>query len=84
MRIEHITEMALETWNREPLFHVSSPLGGWNGSNLCHHDDYVKLRDFPPCWLDLDLTVEIEAKAKELAVLKLKRAIEKKQIRRGK
>lgn len=84
MRIEHITEMALETWNREPLFHVSSPLGGWNGSNPRHHDDYVKLRDFPTCWLDLDLTVEIEAKAKELAVLKLKRAIEKKQIRRGK
>jgi UV DNA damage endonuclease len=79
--IEHVTEMALETWNREPLFHVSSPLGGWKGSNPRPHDDYIKLKDFPACWLDLDVTVEIEAKAKELAVLKLKRAIEKKQTR---
>lgn len=81
-RIAYITEKALETWNREPLFHVSSPLGGWNGSKPRHHDDYVKLRDFPTCWLDLDLTVEVEAKAKEQAVLKLKRAIEKKQVRK--
>ncbi|MGD2186087.1 MAG: UV DNA damage repair endonuclease UvsE [Desulfobacterales bacterium] len=78
---EYITEAALATWNREPLFHISSPLGGWNGGNPRHHDDYVKLKDFPDCWLDLDLTVEIEAKAKELAVLKLIQAIEKKQMR---
>ena len=83
-RIEHITEMALQTWDREPLFHVSSPLGGWNGNNPRHHDDYIKLKDFPGSWLNFDLTVEIEAKAKELAVLKLKHAIEKKQIRTGK
>ena len=82
MRTEQITEMALATWNREPLFHVSSPLGGWNASNPRRHDDYVKLRDFPTCWLDLNLTVEIEAKAKEQAVLKLKRAILKKQLRK--
>jgi UV DNA damage endonuclease len=82
MRTERITEMALATWNREPLFHVSSPLGGWNASNPRRHDDYVKLRDFPTCWLDLNLTVEIEAKAKEQAVLKLKRAILKKQLRK--
>ncbi len=81
LSIEQITELALETWNREPLFHVSSPLGGWNGGNPRRHDDYVKLKDFPTCWLDLDLTVEVEAKAKELAVLRLMRAIEKKQIR---
>ena len=81
LRIEQVTELALETWNREPLFHVSSPLGGWNGSNPRRHDDYLNLRDFPACWFNLDLTVEIEAKAKELAVLRLKRAIEKKQIR---
>ncbi len=73
--------MALATWNREPLFHVSSPLGGWNSKNPRNHDDYVKLKDFPTCWLELDLTVEIEAKAKELAVLRLKRAIEKRQLR---
>jgi UV DNA damage endonuclease len=81
LAVERVTEMALETWNREPLFHLSSPLGGWNGSNPRHHDDYVKLKDFPACWLDLDVTVEIEAKAKELAILKLKRAIEKKKMR---
>ena len=81
LSIEHVTEKALATWNREPLFHVSSPQGGWNSSNPRNHDEYIKLKDFPACWLDLDLTVEIEAKAKELAVLRLKRAIEKKQLR---
>ena len=30
------------------------------------------LADFPACWRGLDATVEVEAKAKEVAVLKLK------------
>jgi UV DNA damage endonuclease len=35
--------------------------------------------DFPECWLNLNITVEVEAKAKELAVLKLVKDIQKKQ-----
>jgi UV DNA damage endonuclease len=62
----------LDTWNREPLFHISSPLDGWGGAKPQRHHDYIDLGDFPNCWRTLCMTVEIEAKAKELAVLKLR------------
>ncbi|MEW5894744.1 MAG: UV DNA damage repair endonuclease UvsE [Candidatus Omnitrophota bacterium] len=66
------TSAALETWNREPLFHLSSPSPqGLKG----YHSDYIRKNDFPKCWRRLDVTVEVEAKAKELAVLKLKREL---------
>ena len=41
--------------------------------------DYFNLEDFPESWLKLDITIEVEVKAKELAALKLMREIEKKQ-----
>ena len=31
MSVEEATRQALATWNREPLFHISSPIEGWNG-----------------------------------------------------
>jgi UV DNA damage endonuclease len=65
------TERALATWNREPLFHISSPLEGWQGPKPQRHHDHVDLRDFPMAWQRLVVTVEVEAKAKKLAVLKL-------------
>ena len=69
--IREATEMAITTWNREPLFHISSPILGWKGSTPERHHDFVNASDFPAEWLGLQITVEIEAKAKELAVLKL-------------
>lgn len=72
-RVETITEMAIGTWNREPLFHLSSPKDGWESGNPRNHHDYIDVSDFPVCWMNLDITVEVEAKAKELAVLKLKK-----------
>ena len=74
--IEETTERVLKTWKREPLFHVSSPLKGWKSKGVHKHHDYIDPGDFPPCWLPLDITVEVEAKAKELAVLKLKKVLE--------
>jgi UV DNA damage endonuclease len=71
-RIEQATELALATWRREPLFHLSSPLGGWDGPKPQRHHDYVNVSDFPDCWRELRITVEVEAKAKELAVLRLR------------
>lgn len=70
--VEATTELALGTWNREPLFHLSSPKNGWESGNPGPHHDYINADDFPACWKNLDITVEVEAKAKELAVLKLK------------
>lgn len=72
LTLEQATAAALSTWDREPLFHVSSPLEGWEGPRPQRHHDYIEPADFPPSWLDLDLTVEIEAKAKECAVLRLR------------
>jgi UV DNA damage endonuclease len=70
--VEETTELALGTWSREPLFHLSSPRDGWDSGKPGSHHDYIDAEDFPGCWTNLDITVEVEAKAKELAVLKLK------------
>lgn len=72
LSIEQATAEALKTWGkREPLFHISSPKDGWDGSDPARHHDYIDIKDFPKSWRKLTMTVEVEAKAKELAVLKL-------------
>lgn len=71
MSVEEATSAAQATWNREPLFHISSPREGWNATNPRPHHDYIDPQDFPTCWRNLDITIEIEAKAKELAIAKL-------------
>ncbi len=59
----------------EPVFHISIPLNGWRGEHSRKHHDYLQMRDFPDCWRNLDVTIEVEAKAKELAVQRLMRAL---------
>jgi len=75
LSVRSATDGARSTWDREPLFHVSSPLAGWHGPQPHRHHDYIDVRDVPDCWRSLALTVEVEAKAKELAVLKLRDAL---------
>lgn len=75
--VEQATREALATWDREPMFHLSSPLEGWNGPRPERHHDYIDVADFPKCWRRLKITVEVEAKAKESAVLKLRQALQK-------
>ena len=79
MTEEEATRLALTTWDREPLFHISSPLEGWTGPKPQRHHDYIDVRDFPAFWHGLDLTVEVEAKAKELAVKKLAKALARRK-----
>jgi UV DNA damage endonuclease len=71
LSIQEATEQAIGTWNRQPMFHISSPLEGWDGPKPRRHHDFIDLRDLPDCWRGRPLTVEVEAKAKELAALKL-------------
>jgi UV DNA damage endonuclease len=71
MTIEEATTAACATWQREPLFHISSPLGGWAGPKPERHHDYINPLDFPSEWNGLAVTVEVEAKAKEAAVARL-------------
>ena len=75
--VEETTHRALSTWDREPLFHISSPLNSWEDGNPRNHHDFIDLEDLPEFWLKQNVTVEVEAKAKELAVLKLIREVNK-------
>lgn len=78
MSVEQATKKALATWDREPLFHISSPIEGWHGPKPERHHDFIDVADFPTCWRRKKITVEVEAKAKEVAVKKLKSELEPK------
>lgn len=75
LTIEAATSAALKTWTREPLFHISSPLEGWAGPRPERHHDRIDPNDFPACWRGISMTVDIEAKAKELATATLIRQL---------
>lgn len=70
---EEATALAEETWSagREQYCHVSSPKSGWGNGNPKPHADYIDRADLPECWLQREMTVDVEAKAKELAVARL-------------
>jgi len=77
---EETTARAVATWGeREPSFHVSSPRAGWGAGDPRPHADHVDPADFPAAWLEHaargSLTVDVEAKAKERAVLALREAL---------
>ncbi|MCM8832221.1 MAG: UV DNA damage repair endonuclease UvsE [Candidatus Omnitrophica bacterium] len=76
LTIKDATNFALKTWNREPLFHLSS-IKKDIGKNSCFHSDYININDFPREWEDINITIEIEAKAKEIAIKRLIRDINK-------
>jgi len=76
LTVAEATAAALLTWDREPLFHLSSPHAGWDGPHPERHHDYIAPTDFPAEWRSLAVTVEIEAKAKELAVARLQAALD--------
>jgi UV DNA damage endonuclease len=74
LSVEEVTTLAGNIWQalgREPYCHVSSPRNGWQGGDPKPHADYIEPADFPPCWLGREITVDLEAKAKELAVVRL-------------
>jgi UV DNA damage endonuclease len=70
------TEAAAETWGeREPWAHISSPRDGWTAPNPRPHADYIDPADFPSSWLGRRLTIDVEAKAKERAVVAIMEAL---------
>ena len=73
--VDEVSLRAAATWgSREPYFHVSSPRAGIDGGDLRPHADYVNPGDVPEFWRTMRLTVDVEAKAKERAVLALRDA----------
>lgn len=81
LSVAEATQQAIGTWNRRPLFHISSPREGWSGPKTNRHHDYIDSADFPREWDALEITVEVEAKAKELAVAKLRRSLDRRRKR---
>lgn len=74
LTVEEATERAGDTWKavgREQHCHISSPKNGWNGGNFKPHADYIDFSDVPECWLGRNMTIDVEAKAKEQAVVQL-------------
>jgi UV DNA damage endonuclease len=78
LSLEEATDWALATWGgREPYFHLSSPRAGWGSGDPRPHADLIDPADVPAYWLELGaaLTIDVEAKAKERAIVALRRAI---------
>ena len=74
--VEAATVRSVASWgSREPYFHISSPRAGWDG-DARPHADYVSPADFPQSWRELRVTIDVEAKAKERAVLALRDALD--------
>lgn len=71
LSVNEASHLSADTWNREPLFHISSPMNGWQSPDMRKHHDFIDMNDLPKIWKSMKITVEVEAKAKELAVLKL-------------
>jgi UV DNA damage endonuclease len=83
LSIEEATRLAGETWRRagrEQYCHISSPKAGWAVGNPKPHADYIDPADFPDCWRGGEMTVDVEAKAKELAVVRLMDDIDKSEL----
>lgn len=75
LTVAEATEASLQSWRqlgREAHFHISSPKHGWQGKPR-PHADFIDIDDFPTEWMHLDATIDVEAKAKELAVVKLQK-----------
>jgi UV DNA damage endonuclease len=76
LSIGEATELSFSTWGeREPYAHLSSPRDGWQAPNARAHADYIDPDDFPDEWRGRTMTIDVEAKAKERAVLALKDAV---------
>jgi len=78
------TELAGQTWQsigREQYCHISSPRAGWHGGDPKPHADYIDPADIPDYWYGREMTVDVEAKAKELAVVRLMKEFVKRDDR---
>ncbi len=78
MSVAEATKACFTTWKtagREPFMHISSPREGWVGGDPKPHHEYIAPPDFPEEWRGKRFTVDVEARAKELAVTALMRAL---------
>lgn len=75
---DEATRLTAATWGgREPYGHISSPRHPWGTGDPKPHADYIDPADVPCAWLSRTMTVDVEAKAKELAVLRLQQDLQR-------
>jgi UV DNA damage endonuclease len=76
LAVDEASRLAAATWReREPYFHISSPRDGWAAANPRPHADFIDPGDIPESWREMQLTVDVEAKAKERAVVAIMNAV---------
>jgi UV DNA damage endonuclease len=82
LSVDEATALMVESWRgREPYAHLSSPRDGWTASNPRPHAAYVDPADVPEAWLALPrITVDVEAKDKERAVVEVKNAVDERVV----
>lgn len=74
--VDEATDLAAETWGaREPWAHISSPRDGWDAGNRRPHAARIDPDDFPSGWIGRTMTIDVEAKDKERAVLAIRAAV---------
>ena len=74
--VDEATDLAAETWGeREAYAHISSPRDGWHSGNRRPHAARIDPSDFPPGWIGRTMTIDVEAKDKERAVLAIRAAV---------
>ncbi|MBA2627200.1 MAG: UV DNA damage repair endonuclease UvsE [Gemmatimonadales bacterium] len=86
--VEEVTDAASVTWkgrgaSDEQWVHISSPRDGWTAPNPRPHAACVDPEDFPAAWLGRALTIDVEAKAKERAVIAIRDAVAGAQVLAG-
>lgn len=70
------THMASETWRgREPWMHLASARDGANAPNPRPHAEFIDPNDFPREWEGRTLTIDVEAKAKDAAIVALRESL---------
>jgi UV DNA damage endonuclease len=85
LTISEATDRAAATWGeREPWMHISSPREGWKSPNPRPHAELIAPRDFPREWIGRTMTIDVEAKAKERAVLGLQAAVRRMERTKAK
>jgi len=80
LSVEEAADAAAATWGaREPWTHISSPRDGWGSPNPRPHADYIDPADVPRTWVGRRMTMDVEAKAKERAVVRLMTALKRRR-----
>lgn len=74
--VETATNLSTETWRgREPWMHLATARDSATAANPRPHADYIDPADFPGAWVNRTITVDVEAKAKDAAIVALRDAL---------